>query len=63
MKDPRKDVIEVSDTVIIGIPYRAEKGIDCQNCDLKDRLKDKDFEGCSSINCRHIIYKKAKGGI
>ena len=68
MKDPYKDIIEVGDTIIIGIPYIAKKidttkGNTCYDCDLRERLKDKYFKGCSSINCRHIVYKKAKGGI
>lgn len=68
MKDPYKDIIEAGDTIILGIPYRAEriditKGKTCSDCDLIERLIDKDFKGCASINCRHIVYKKAKGGI
>ena len=63
MKNPYKDIIEAGDTIIIGIPYKAEKGNACFGCDLKERLKDKDFKGCASINCRDIIYKEMKGGI
>ena len=68
MKNPYKDIIEAGDTVILGIPYKAEKidiekGNTCFGCDLRERIADKDFKGCASINCRHIVYKEMKGGI
>lgn len=66
MKNPNKDIIEAGDIVeISNEPYIAKKseGVKCGECDVHEMLVSETFKGCQHINCRHIIYKKLKGGI
>lgn len=70
MKDPKKDIIETGDIILVNkraliavsdILLRSvnqySQDVICDlYCDMDKRL-------CSKINCRHIYYKKIEGGV
>lgn len=67
MKDPKKEIIEAGDKVLINkvlykavsIKFSNEAKVSCKEyCDLY-KIK----YTCSKINCRGIYYKRDEGGI